>query len=126
MRPIVIIFSVWFALVLEPSLGIADPTVINQTVGPTPNCVSRPVKGGLIVYSKTERNPDQEETGAGDIVYYYPHSSYAILTENGQLLKYIRNHIGDHDEEPQQVALPIGRYKIKALSEKDGVLVIPI
>jgi hypothetical protein len=123
MKSIALILSAWVALSNPCS---ADPTVINQAVGPMPKSFDGPTPGGLVVYSKTERNPDQEETGAGDIVYYYPHSGYEILSVTGKHLQKITNHIGDHDETPQSVSLPAGKYKIRALSEKDGVLLIPV
>lgn len=125
MRSIAIISNLILALSLGCSQGSASPTVINQAVGPAPRMTDGHAEGGLIVYTMTERYPVQEETSS-DLVYYYPHSSYEILSADGKHVQNVINHVGDHDEQPQRVDLPTGRYKIRASSEKDGVLLIPI
>jgi hypothetical protein len=53
-------------------------------------------------------------------VPYHAHSSYAIYTTNGRLLKNVENHISSSDEIPEVVTLPGGSYVIEARSERNG------
>jgi hypothetical protein len=66
-----------------------------------------------MVYSAT----DEFDDGG---VLYYAHSSYAIYTSSGKLLKSVENHISRNDEIPQIVILPVGSYMVEARSEKAG------
>lgn len=70
-------------------------------------------QGSLVVYSATTAFDD------GDVPYY-THSSYAIYTSNGKLLKTVENHISKSDEIPEVVTLPAEYYVIEARSERDG------
>jgi hypothetical protein len=70
-------------------------------------------QGFLKVYSATEKFND------GD-AWYFPHSSYAIYTVDGKLVKNVENHISRNDEVPEIVALPVGYYVIDGRSEKNG------
>jgi hypothetical protein len=70
-------------------------------------------QGFLKVYSATEKFND------GD-AWYFPHSSYAIYTIDGKLVKNVENHISRNDEVPEIVVLPVGYYVINGRSEKNG------
>jgi hypothetical protein len=70
-------------------------------------------QGYLRVYSATDEFKD------GD-AWYFPHSSYAIYTIDGQLFKSVTNHRSAADEVPEVVALPVGAYTVVARSEKNG------
>src|SRR2546428_4228406 len=70
-------------------------------------------QGSLEVYSATDEFKD------GD-ARYFPHSSYAIYTTDGKLLKSVGNHFSRTDEIPEIVALPVGSYAVVARSERDG------
>jgi hypothetical protein len=76
-------------------------------------------QGSLVVYSAT----DAFEDGG---VPYYAHSSYAIYTTNGKLLKNVENHISNSDEIPEVVTLPVGLYVIEARSERDGYVRVSV
>ena len=76
-------------------------------------------QGSLVVYSATDEFQD------GDVPYY-SHSSYAIYTTAGKLLKNVENHISRSDEIPAAVTLPAGAYVIKARSEKDGYVQVRV
>src|SRR5438046_9882776 len=58
-------------------------------------------QGSLEVYSATDEFKD------GD-ARYFPHSSYAVYTTDGKLLKNVENHNSRTDEIPEIVALPVG------------------
>jgi len=70
-------------------------------------------RGYLKVYSATD------EFNNGD-AWYFPHSSYAIYTIDGNLFKNVKNHRSADDEVPEVVTLPVGAYTIVARSARDG------
>ena len=76
-------------------------------------------QGSLEVYSATDEFKD------GD-ARYFPHSSYAIYTTDGKLLKSVGNHISRTDEIPEIVALPVGSYTVVARAEKYGSVRVPV
>ena len=76
-------------------------------------------QGSLEVYSATD------EFKHGD-ARYFPHSSYAIYTTDGKLLKSVGNHISRTDEIPEIVALPVGSYTVVARAEKYGYVHVPV
>lgn len=76
--------------------------------------------GYLVVYSDTE-NP----INTGDIMYY-PHTGYRIYDAHGAYLRYVRNHMSKDDENPDRVSLPPGNYTIRAQSEIDGEVAVPV
>ena len=76
-------------------------------------------QGYLKVYSATDKFTD------GD-AWYFPHSSYAIYTAGGKLLKNVENHISRTDEIPEVVALPVGFYTIVARAEKEGYVRVAV
>ena len=52
---------------------------------------------------------------------YYAHSSYAIYSTHGTLVKTVENSISRRDELiPWEVALPIGSYTVVARSQRVG------
>src|SRR4026207_2266585 len=75
-------------------------------------------QGYLKVYSAIDEFKD------GD-AWYFPHSSYAIYTIDGKLLKNVGNHISRSDEIPEIVALPVGFYTVVARAEKAGYIRVP-
>jgi len=76
-------------------------------------------QGSLEVYSATDEFKD------GD-ARYFPHSSYAIYTTDGKLLKSVENHFSRTDEIPEIVALPVGSYTVVARAEKYGYVRVPV
>jgi len=75
--------------------------------------------GYLTVYSATDRSEDGG-------LEYYAHSSYAIYTVDGKLLKRVENHMSPTDEAPEIVSLPTGSYIVEARSERDGYIREPV
>lgn len=89
--------------------GCSSAPVALNSVGPAPPHHAQYVPmGSLRVYSATETHEIGENT------YYYPHTGYSIYTESGKLWKYVPNHIADVDESPAMVAVPAGKYIVKA------------
>ena len=57
---------------------------------------------------------------------YYPHSDYRLYTTDGHFIKTIHNSISRNDETPERVALPSGQYIVRAISEIDGPVEVPV
>ncbi|MES2309714.1 MAG: hypothetical protein V4507_12735 [Verrucomicrobiota bacterium] len=101
----------------------ADSTVdLSKAVGPIPldaRLRSVPLNGYLKVYTSTDEKND------GDIKYY-PHSNYDVYCLDGKRFTTISNSIGIHDEEPVRAELPKGTYIVRAGSDRDGIVKIPV
>ncbi len=78
------------------------------------------VSGYLVVYS------DTESPIMNDDVMYYPHTGYKIYDSHGAYVRYVQNHVSASDESPSRVALPAGNYTIRARSEIDGEVSVPV
>jgi hypothetical protein len=76
-------------------------------------------QGYLEVYSAT----DEFDDGG---VSYHAHSSYAIYTTDGKVVKNVENHISRSDELPEIVALPVGSYIVEARSDTDGYVRVAV
>jgi len=70
-------------------------------------------QGYLKVYSAIDEVRD-------DDAWYFPHSSYAIYTIDGQLFKSVKNRRSPDDEIPELVSLPVGSYRVVARSLRSG------
>ncbi len=121
MKTFACLCGVCAALLLNASICLASPIVVNQPIGPKPAWPHQgPVQGYLAVYSATEEKQDGENT------YFYPHSGYDIYTADGKHLQRVSNHISNRDEDPEKVELPAGTYKVKAWSENDGLMMMTV
>jgi len=76
--------------------------------------------GYLEVFSRTE------ETQWGEGSYYHPHSAYWIYSTDGKRLKTVDNHDSEIDEKPQRVELTPGKYTVRAWSDDDGLVTVPV
>jgi hypothetical protein len=79
--------------------------------------------GYLTVYSATEQNTPAAQSN-GD--YYSPHSAYWIYDATGKRIRTVQNHGGYPEEGPDKVELAPGTYTVKAWSEKDGLVTVPV
>jgi phosphate transport system substrate-binding protein len=86
-----------------------------RVVGSTGSAPAPPPTGALVVHTETYRVYD----GGID---YYPHLPYDVLTPTGELVLRVPNHIGSNDEQPMRVALPPGRYLVRAETAGGGKL----
>jgi len=76
--------------------------------------------GYLTVFSSTE------QTQWGDGAYYYVHTGYRIFNASGKAVKWVNNHDDTADETPAKVELAPGKYLIRAQSDKNGYVTIPV
>ncbi len=92
-----------------------------QPIGPTPpGHYDKVTCGYLEVYSRTQ----QYQWGEGG--YYYPHTPYWIYTADGKRLRTIGNNSDSIDETPEKVALTPGTYVVKAWSDDNGLVTVPV
>jgi len=99
----------------------ASPLTTLETVGPKPADVhlAGPMLGYLKVYNSTR------EYSNGDVLYS-PHRRYFLYNLDGRRLRTVDNRASRKDEEPQSVALPVGKYYVLAESENEGLVRVPV
>ena len=112
------------AIVLAADSALAAPPAI-AAVGPAQpeRKLALPTgSGALRVYSETYK----VAAARGGSAVEFPHSGFVLLDQNGKLLRHVENHDGTQRESPVPVALPAGRYAVRARSAIYGELVIPV
>ena len=109
-----------------PWLFVACAThqpVISGAVGPgSSGRHSGEGQGYLLVYSDTQASPVHLDKGLS----YGVHTSYSVQTQDGRRVKWVANHLGDTDEAPQLVSLPVGSYQVLAESTDYGRVTVPV
>ena len=90
-----------------------------EPVGPKPADVrpAGPMLGYLKVYNSTR------EYQNGDVLYN-PHRRYFLYNLKGERIKAVDNRSSRKDEEPQSVALPVGKYYV--IAETDGNILVRV
>ena len=110
------------ALVCITSLAQAGPVL--APVGPnTPDPDDQPITCGYLkVFSSTERSDsiDNED------VQFYPHSAYWIYDKTGSRIKTVQNHGTAPEEGPATVELKPGTYTVRAYSDGQGLVTVPV
>jgi hypothetical protein len=104
--------------------GCASPstTVVSEPVGPDlapPRVDVSHGQGRLIVYTVTEVNDPVNS-------YFPTHSSYALYTPDGKLVKRVDNRSGSFYQQPAPVTLPPGKYSIKGRATNSGEVTVPV
>ena len=90
-------------------------------VGPTPPGHYDKVSCGYLeVFSRTQ----QMQWGEGS--YYYPHTAYWLYNSDGKRIRTVGNNSDSIDESPEKVELPPGTYTVKAWSDNDGLVTVPV
>lgn len=98
----------------------ATPRQVLEAVGPAaPSARSEAGSGRLVVFTP------QEQTSSGEVTYQQ-HSSYRVLTLEGQLVQFVRNQSGGRDSQPDVVLLPAGSYVVQASAERLGPVSVPV
>ncbi len=114
------LLSITIAAVLTPALPSHAGPVLPE-VGPRPPGDYPAVTCGYLkVFSRTE----QSQWGEGS--YYYIHTAYWIYDSTGKRIRTVSNHDSSIDEDPQKVELPPGHYVVKAWSDNDGLVTVPV
>jgi hypothetical protein len=113
-----------FLAVLVAFAGCAthSTTVVNQPVGPDlapPRVNLSQGQGRLMVYTVTEVN----DPASSD---FPTHSSYAIYTTDGKLVRRVDNRSGSFYQNPVTVSLALGTYKVKGRATNSGEVTVPV
>jgi hypothetical protein len=109
------------AAIITLVAGCVSQPVALLPVGPEPaEHVTYASTGCLEVFS------DTEERVIGDGPHYYPHLGYNIYDNSGKRVEYVPNHLGDMDEAPTLVRIPVGDYQVVAESSAYGRVTVPI
>ncbi len=101
--------------------GCATQPVVLDTVGPAQAGHFVPdSRGYLRIYSATAA----QELGKN--TFYYLHTGYRVYDAAGKFIQFVPNHVGDMDESPTTLLLPVGQYRIKAQSDIYGWVTVPV
>lgn len=107
-------------------VGCATTPVALAPVGPNPAGRERAVsKGELQVFSNLGEESDDQNQGGTDPVWYQ-HRDYNIYNLQGKLVKHVDNTIGHYEQAPRRVALPAGRYLVKAQAKDYLRVAVPV
>jgi hypothetical protein len=120
LRSLLLNFTVAAALLVPAVLttpAYAGPVL--PTVGPDSND-DKVTCGYLKVYSRTE------QTQWGENTYYNVHTAYWIYNTSGKRIKTVANHDSSIDETPEKVSLSPGHYVVRAWSDDDGLVTVPV
>ena len=90
---------------------------LSSRVGPQP--MRSRSYGDLIVFSATRVSVTEQSE--------YPiHTDYVLFDEHGARLQRIANSAGAFGADPVTLALPAGSYRVKALEQSGGYVVVPL
>jgi hypothetical protein len=122
--------SIRFISVAATFLGLAGcvtSPVVLAPVGPNPvGRESVASMGALQVFSsKDAQSDDQNQAGDGE-PFWYQHSEYSIYDLHGKRLKHVDNVTGHYSETPKRIALPVGKYLVKAQAKDYSWVKVPV
>lgn len=109
------------ALICFSSQAHAGPLL--RAVGPHSSDDDKVSTGYLEVYSSTEAS---SPAGFTDGDSFNPHSAYWIYTNEGKKIRTVQNHGSFPEEGPDKVELTPGTYVVKAWSDDDGLVTVPV
>jgi hypothetical protein len=120
LRSLLLNFTVAAALLVPAVLTLpAHAGPVLPSVGPETD-YDKVTCGYLKVYSRTE------QTQWGENTYYNVHTAYWIYNTAGKRLRTIANHDSSIDETPEKVSLTPGHYVVRAWSDDDGLVTVPV
>jgi hypothetical protein len=107
-------------------VGCSSTPVALAPVGPNPVGSQRTAsKGELQVFSSLVEQSDDQNQGSKDPVWYQ-HTDYRIYDLDGKLVKRVDNTIGHYEQAPRVVALPAGKYLVKAQAKDYLWVEVPV
>ena len=107
-------------------VGCSSTPVALAPVGPNPaGSESMAPKGALQVFSSLAEQSEDQNQGSEDPVWYQ-HTDYSIYDLHGKLVKRVDNTIGEYEQAPRRVALPAGRYLVKAQAKDYFWVEVPV
>lgn len=124
MRTLAKLFQIATLMVLGSAGAVASPPVL-EAVGPVRAIDTSGLPAGtgmLQVHSDTYKVAAGRDGSAAT----HPHSGFLVLDANGDVRLHADNHGDDRHESPVGVALPAGRYLVKARSSDFGSVTVPV
>lgn len=96
------------------------PVAIRDPVGPEIEQLDpAPHQGDLLVFSADRVSTTTQSE-------YPVHTAYTIYTLEGRVLKRVRNLAGTFNQDPERVSLPEGSYRVRALKEGGGEVIVTV
>jgi hypothetical protein len=106
--------------------GCSSTPVAVAPIGPNPAGGERlAATGELEVFSNLAEQSDDPNQGSKDPVWYQ-HADYNIYNLQGKLVKHVYNSVGHYEQAPRRVALPAGRYLVKAQAQDYLRVEVPV
>jgi hypothetical protein len=107
--------------------GCSTPSVVLAPVGPNPvGAASTASTGSLEVFSRVAKQRDDQSQGGDGIPRWNQHTDYSVYDLQGKLVKHVENSSGHYAEAPERVALPTGRYLVKAQAKDYLWVEVPV
>ncbi len=102
-------------------VGCSSTPIVLAPVGPNPVGVkSMASQGNLQVFS------DLVGRTEGDNPAWYQHTAYYIYDLHGKMVKHVDNTVGRYEQAPRLVALPPGKYLVKAKANDFLWVAVPV
>ena len=121
--------KIFFALILFASGALLSgcatgKNVVLDTVGPAPaqTLSANSNEDTLMVYSAYEVNADFNARDPNRPEY----SDYKIFSADGKILRRVHNNSGTILQDPAQIKLPAGKYRVVARANGYGYVTVPI
>ncbi len=107
--------------------GCATPSVVVAPVGPNPvKFEGAASTGSLEVFSRVaEQSDDQNQGGNGDSDWPQ-HTDYTVYDLRGKPVAHVSNETGHYSESPRRIALPAGKYLVKAQAKDYSWVQVPV
>jgi hypothetical protein len=108
-------------------VGCSTTAVVLAPVGPDPvGTESMASTGSLEVFSRFAKQRDDQSQGGDGMPGWYQHTDYSIYDLQGKPVKHVDNSTGHYAEVPERVALPAGRYFVKAQAKDYFWVKVPV
>lgn len=107
-------------------IGCSSTPVDLAPVGPNPAGIQNMAsKGQLQVFSSLAEESDDQSQGSTD-PSWHQHTDYSIFNSQGERVEHVENSIGHYERTPRLVALPAGRYVVKAQAKDYFWVEVPV
>jgi hypothetical protein len=107
--------------------GCVTSPVVLAPVGPNPNGrVNDGPIGALQVFSREDTQADDQNQAGDGEPFWRQHSEYNIYDLHGKRVKHVYNVTGHYSENPERIALPAGRYLVKAEAKDYFWVKVPV
>ncbi len=112
---------------LSLMMGCVSKSIALGPVGPNPDGSQREAStGSLQVFSRMDvQQDDQNQAGDGTPVWHQ-YTEYNVYNLDGKLVKRVVNSAGHYSERAEVVALPPGKYLVKAQAKDYFWVEVPV